>query len=453
MIYSSTWLKRSFFAHMSVYYFVAVFFFGIMQQQKMPPLPVFLMQISAVVLTVMFSYLYSRKSIAVTCSVVFLFQLFASLALRMFNYDFFHNPLGYNPADAEWYDQMATQFYRGSVRELTMFLDSAEILLDDRGFNYLLFYIYKIAGTPARGVNLATFFNVVIVTGSAYFLYKAATTIMEDKYAELVAFVWGTQLYAVYTAAAGLKENVMVFFVVAALYFIARLWHEYSLLNVVMAVLLSMFALLFRMALFYMLVASLLTVTAIKFPFIRKYLVFFIVVGVIFTLVYFRLAMSEMVEIRGNAIDQETYEGMVANKMERSGPFSTMVSYISALIGPFPNIVSYGEKANYITLFSFSSFCKTFYAMYFLYSIYLLFKNKVVQLLPFLVFWAFDILMLIVTYYTLHDRYHWPHVPIVILLSVWGAVQWSKSKPKNATMMRRLYVIILFIILIAFNYR
>ena len=453
MIYSSTWLKRSFFAHMSLYYFVAVFFFGIMQQHKMPPMPVFLMQISAVVITVLFSYLYSKKSIAVTLSVVFVFQLITSLSLRMFNYDFFNNPLGYNPGDASWYDQMATQFYRGSLRELNMFLDTAEIMLDDRGFNYLLFYIYKIAGTPERGVNLATILNVFIVTASAYFLYKTATTMMEEKYAELATFVWGTQLYAVYTSAAGLKENVMVLFVVAALYFIARLWHEYTLFNVIMAVLLSMFALLFRMALFYMLIASLLTVTAIKFPFIRKYLAFFIVVGVILTLIYFRIAMSEMVEIRGQAIDQETYEGMVANKMERSGPFSTMVSYISAMIGPFPNIVSYGEKANYITLFSFSSFCKTFYAMYFLYSIYLLFKKKVVQLLPLVVFWAFDILMLIVTYYTLHDRYHWPHVPIVILLSVWGAVQWTKSKPKNATMLRRVYVVVLFIILIAFNYR
>ncbi len=450
---SSTWLRRSFFGRMSIYYFVAVFFFGIMQQHKIPSMPLFFMQISAIFVVIMFSYIYSKKSIGVTCTAVFVFQLFTVVALRMFNYDYFHNPLGFNPMDAEWYDWMATQFVHRSLREFNMFLDSVDILLDDRGFNYIVLLTYKLAGSPARGVNLLLFFNVIAVTVSSYFMYRLAREFVDEKNANFACFVWGTQLYSVYTAAVGLKENFMVCFVVIALYFITKLWREYSLRNVILALLFASSALLFRTALFYILIMGFLTVTAVKFPFIRRYIIFFMVLGLVFTLYYLRQAAQEVSEIRGHAIDQETYETLVAGKMERSGSFSAMVNYISALIGPFPNIVAAGDKANYITLFSFSSFCKTFYAFFFVYSLYLVIKNKVVKFVPLMVFWGLDILMLILTFYTLHDRYHWPHVPIVVLMSVWGGEQWMTKKPKNAKLIYNAYMVALFLILVMFNYR
>ena len=75
------------------------------------------------------------------------------------------------------------------------------------------------------------------------------------------------------------------------------------------------------------------------------------------------------------------------------------------------------------------------------------------KFIPLIAFWGLDILMLILTFYTLQDRYHWPHVPIVVLMSVWGGAQWMKSKPKNANAIHRVYTIVLFLILIMFNYR
>ena len=454
-LYRITWLKRSFFSEMAIYYFLALIFFGVMQLQKIPALPVFMMQIVLVFWVILFAQLFSRKSIGVTCSVVFIFQMFAMVAFRVFHYEHFSNPLGFNPLDAEFYNSIATNFCHASVHELNLFLNSMDIMLDDRGFIYLLYAIYKLAGTPERGVNLAIFFNAVAVTISAYYMYKAAREYVSEGNACFAAFVWGTQLFAVYTAACGLKENFMVLFILASLYYISKLWKEFNVQNVAAAVFFAAFALLFRMAIFYMLLASILCIVAVRFPLIRRYVVFFLVVGMVFTLFYFKKAFEEMTAIRGDgeALQYDVYENMVSEKMSRTGAFAAIVNYISAAIGPFPNIVSAGEKANYITTYSFSSFCKTFYAFYFLYGFYLIIKNKVLKLIPLIVFWGFEILMLIITFYTLHDRYHWPHVPIVILISVWGAEQWLQRPSKRSGIMRRIYLVSLFVILIMFNYR
>ena len=79
MAKKSIWLKRSFFGPMVIFYLVLLLFFGIMQQSKLPAAPLIGMQISSIFITYFFSFLYSKKSIAVTCTIVFFFQLICSL--------------------------------------------------------------------------------------------------------------------------------------------------------------------------------------------------------------------------------------------------------------------------------------------------------------------------------------------------------------------------------------
>lgn len=416
-------------------------------------MPIFFLQMAFVVYVILFSYLYSSKSIGVTCAIIFVFQLIATITMRTFNYSYFGNPLGFNPLDSLVYDRIASLFYHSSFRELNMFLDTNEIFYDDRGILYFLYFVYQLAGSPDRGVNLAVFFNVVFITASSYYVYRISERYMDQKSSIFAAFVWGTQLYASYTATVGLKENIMVFFVVASLYFIVKLWNEYTVQNVIMALFLALFTLLFRTAIFYMLVCCLLAVTAVKFPFIRKYIVFFIILILVIAIIYFRMVFNEINEFRGDQIDYDTYQGMIENKKSASGGFSSIVNFISAFIGPLPNVVAQGDKSNYITMFSFSSFCKTFYSFFFIYSVYRIIRTKDVKLLPLVLFWAADILMLMVTFFTLHDRYHWPHVPVIVILSVWGGTKWIERPPRNGRILYRAYVLFLFVVLIMFNYR
>ena len=106
-----------------------------------------------------------------------------------------------------------------------MFMDSMEFMLDDRGMNYITYFIYKIAGSPDKGLNLAVFTNVCCITMSAFLAFKLTNVYVETKYAQFIAFIWGTQLYATYTAATGLKENFMVLFIVASLCYISILYN------------------------------------------------------------------------------------------------------------------------------------------------------------------------------------------------------------------------------------
>ena len=453
MAKKSIWLKRSFFGPMVIFYLVLLLFFGIMQQSKLPAAPLIGMQISSIFITYFFSFLYSKKSIAVTCTIVFFFQLICSFGLRYFNFEYFHDPLGFKPADALAYHEVACRFYRYSLRDFVMFMDSMEFMLDDRGMNYITYFIYKIAGSPDKGLNLAVFTNVCCITMSAFLAFKLTNVYVETKYAQFIAFIWGTQLYATYTAATGLKENFMVLFIVASLYYIAILYNEFTWKNLFMAIFFALFALFFRMAVFYMLISCILFVAAMRFPTLRKYLYVLLAGAVFLTWFYYQRTFDEMTAMRrgADAMDYETYQGLVEGKMNQVGVFASIVSYLSALIGPLPNIVASGDKANYITLFSFSSFCKSFYAFFFLYGIYISIKEKNYSIIAILIFWFLDIFMLIVTFYTLHDRYHWPHVPIVLTMSAWGAVQWFNHK--HPSLLQRTYLIIVLIIIISFNFR
>lgn len=447
------WLKRTFFGYVFIIYLIALFVYGVMQQSKLPAYPIVIMQVTAGFLVVFFSYFYSKKSIAITCVIVFIFQMICSFGLRYFNYEYFHDPLGYKPADALTYYTIASRYYNASLREFQMFMDNYDFMLDDRGMCYMSYFIYKIAGSPERGLNLAVFVNVCAITLSAFFCYKLARVILEERYAEFVAFLWGTQLYASYTAASGLKENFMVVFLVLSLYYIAKLYNEYTWQNLFLAILFAASALFFRIALFYMLLSSVLFVSAMKFPILRRYIYILLAIAVVLTWFSYKRTFDEMAIMRhgAEAMDYETYQALVEGKKEQAGFFASIVSFLSALIGPLPNIVSAGSKANYITLFSYSSLCKSIFAFYFLYSTYLAIKKKNIVVLSLLVFWFLEIVMLAITFYTLHDRYHWPHVPIVILLSAWGGIEWMNNKG-NRTIQRSYYILV-FLVLTVFNFR
>lgn len=453
MFNKTIWPTRGFFGPMAIFYLIMLAFYCVMQRNKMIPMPLIAVQVAAVILTYFFSFLYSKKSIAVTCLIIFLFQLIASFSLRYYNIDYFHNPLGYKPVDARFYHEIAGRFYRYSLSDFILFMDNNDLMLDDRGMNYVTYFIYKISGSPEKGLMLAVFINVCFITLSSYFVYGISNIFIDNRFSQFAAFVWGTQLYSTYTAASGLKENFMVLFIIISLYYIAKLYNEFTYKNIVLAIVFAAFALFFRMALFYMLLSSILFVVAMKYPLFRRYVYFLIVVSLFLTWYSYQHIFDEMAVMRrgADAMDYDTYQGLIEGKMNQAGIFASIISYLSALIGPLPNVVASGAKVNYITLFSFSSFCKSFYAFYFLYAIYVAIKKKRMEILSLLVFWLLDVVMLLITFFTLHDRYHWPHVPIVIILSVWGALEWHNNKPPK--ILHQAYFVITLILITIFNFR
>lgn len=420
-----------------------------MNQGNLPPTPIMMLQVGLALVVFCCSYIFSTKSILTTLIVVFVSQLIMAFSIRFFYIDYYHNPLGFNPQDAVNYDHIAAMGYRYSFGDYNQLLDTYNLMLDDKGMFFITFMVYKLAGTPLRGIQLLVIFNALAVMLSSYGAYKLSRLFFDVKVSSFVAFFWGTELYAAYTAAAGLKENFMVVLLLWGMYYLVTLYRNLSVRNLIAACVLASTALLFRMALFYMFLAILMFVLSLKSGFFRKYILFFIVVIIAVSAYKSYETINELAEMRGYSY--EMLETIAEGKISRTWPMSEIVSYLSALFGPFPNVVATGEKASYITLYSFSSTCKVFFSFFFVYGSYLMFREKKVELMPLFIFWVLNTIMLIFTVFTLHDRYQWPHMPLMLVISAYGAIEWYGRKHKIKW--DYLYFIFAVAMIVIFNFR
>ena len=420
-----------------------------MNQGNLPPTPIMMLQVGLAMVVFCCSYIFSTKSILTTLIVVFVSQLIMAFSIRFLYIEYYHNPLGSNPLDAVYYDRIAVMGYRYSFKDYNQLLDTYDMMLDDKGMFYISYLVYKLASTPLRGIQLLVVFNALAVMLSSFATYKLSRMYFNVKVSSFIAFFWGTELYASYTAAAGLKENFMVMFLLWGMYYLVSLYRNMNVINIIAAIVFASSALLFRMALFYMFLAILMFVLSLKSGFFRKYILFFMVLIVALSAYKSYEAINELAEMRGYSY--EMLETIAEGKTSRSWPMSEIVNYMSALFGPFPNVVATGEKAAYITLYSFSSTCKVFFSFFFVYGSYMLFREKKVELMPLFIFWLLNTIMLIFTVFTLHDRYQWPHMSLMLIISAYGAIEWYGRKHKIKW--DQIYLIMAFAMILVFNFR
>lgn len=449
MNFLTSWLNRSFFIRSVLLYSCLMAILTLMQTSKGPTVEIIGLQVVFTISVIIFSRLYTYKSIISTCFIILVFQLLMQFGLRFFYYHYFDNPLGYNPADAYWYDYIAEYHMTSPISEFKRFLDENNVYIDDRGMNYVTYLIYHIAGTHVRGLQFAIIANSIAISFSSYFVYKLGRLYFDKKVSTFITFVWGTELYAVYTAASGLKENYMLALILPAFYFLAKLYKYFELKNIIYFFIFASSALLFRMALFYMLVLSFFVVIFLRFPFIRKYIVFFTITGIIVVCVYYYNVVDTIALERGYSYD--ALDKISDNKLGHSGMIAQFLNYFAGFIGPFPNIVATGVKANYITMFSFSSFCKVMYSFFFIYGAYAAIRYRKYEYVPLLSFWLMHIVMLLFTFFTQHDRYQWPHIPIMLIIAALGGIEWHRHR--HYIVWDKIYFVFAMFLIVFFNFR
>lgn len=445
----STWETRRFFRLAAIYYllFYAIFFFAM--KSRVPDLPIVVMQMLGMVMIVFFSLLYERRSISKTLLIIIIFQLVCCFGLRFFNIDYFENPLGYDPQDAMSYHRNGSHIDLPFV-SFIRYLESNVDQVDDMGFNIIVYLVYSLSGDPEMGVQLLVLFNVIAVVISCYFLYKLSNLFFEKESSCFIAFFWGTELYGVYTASVGLKENFMVMFIIMAIYYIMRVHKNVLSKDLILAIIFSLPLLLFRTSVFYMLLCVLGYVVALKFPLVKRYIYVFIIFLAILAMIYAYQTIDELALQRGYTYDflQEITE----DKAKKSGSLIYVLNYLASVVGPFPNFVAEDfAKQNYITLYSFSSFCKVFYSFFFIYGIYGAFKNKHYELIGVFLFYLLNIVMLLFTLFAQHDRYQWPHMPFTIILAIYGLICWREER--HILKWDKLYFLLAIALIVVFNYR
>ena len=443
------WGTRKFFSIAAIFYLLFFILFFFAQGNRLPDSSIVFMQMLGMGFLVFFSLLYDKQSIYKTILVVAMFQLICCFGLRYFNMDYFNDPLGYRPADSLLYHRYASHIDLSLVGYIK-YLNVLEVKLDDMGFPIIAYFVYQLSGDPVNGIQLLVLFNVIAVAISSYYVYKISSLFFDKGVSCFAAFFWGTELYTVYTAAAGLKENFMVMFVVIAIYYIVRVKRHLYLRDIIRAVLFSLPILLFRTPVFYMLMGALAFLLLLRFPVVKRYFYVYILLIVVFAIIYTYQIIDELAVQQGYTYD--FILDVAQDKARDQGKLTYVFNYIASVFGPFPNVIADDAiKRNYITLYSFSSMCKVFYSFFFVYAIYGIFKNRQYELRGIFIFWLLDTIMLDFTLFAQHDRYQWPHMPFTIIFAIYGLQCWKENR--HVLRWDRWYMVFALLLIVVFNLR
>lgn len=418
-----------FFRKIALLYFILLVVLALLRSYALPPIPVLLVQLCLIILTIAFSYSLDKLPNDAKRVILFVgvFLILASTITKVLYLINFNNILGYNPQDALVYHKLAERHFNDS---LSLFLDKIRNVYgydrDDLGFFCIVFCVYQAVGSPSIGIHVLLILNLIVILISSYYLYRLSQFFLSQRMSVFIAFLWGTQLFGVYTACVGLKENFFSATIILAMYNLYAYMYRRGVMKIINLLGFGVFSyliLFFRQPLFYMILLALFSIPFLRLPFVRKYLpaVMFILLILSSLLgVYFVDAVGADRDLSYDELSQMTEE-------KTSGGVVTYVTnYLGALIGPFPSFVSDPVKSNYITTYNFGSFCKMIYSFYALMAVWYIIVKRQVQYLPLILFIVLDSFMLVFCFYSLHDRYQWMHIPFVMILGGVGCEKFAR---------------------------
>lgn len=450
-------MKRSFFSPptLCLVYFVLTLCFFILANSFLPDKEIMLFQICLVVsLTGLGGFLLGRAwHFHVFASFLFLFQIVWIIFFRVFNLWHYGNGLGYHPMDALFYHNFGSRFamFARSLTELPTFLENYSYAVDDWGFCIVASVVYYVFGIDA-GFFLLALFNAIFVVWGACLLYKLARRFASEERARAICFIWAVMPFSLYTSSVGLKENYMVFLVIAAVYCMYCYQKRPLLKYIFVGMSCALALLLFRTALTFMLVLSFFFMLLLKSHSFTRHVNLWLLVGGIFSFFMFTEAVNFIGSIRGNVTIDRL--GNQADNIEgHSGLVITLTNILASLIGPFPSFVSDPIKVNYITLYGFGTMVKMWISFYYLYGVVQILREKVVYFYPMLVFVVFHSLMLVVSFYSLHDRYQWAQIPFVLLISLYGFQEIVSERKRWIKFLSSIYPIIICAFILFYNMR
>lgn len=390
----------------------------------------------------------STSLLSATWICIFSFQLISTICMRLVNIEFFYDWLGYNPIDAEYYRSIAEHFQNKDLTSLFSWFNN-NLQFDDFGYPFFLVLTTSIFGFD-YGLQVMVFINTLFILWGSKYLYRLSCFFTNQHSAKLVAILWGMMPFAVYTSAAGLKENFFVFFIIGAFYFYFKYKFVHKFQYLILSIIFALVTAFFRIPIAYMVIASFIVSKLFSSHFFRKHQNKIIIILIIIGIISFRFFASYIMQQRDLDFDQMSE--IQDNKLQKNGgTIAVITNIIAALIGPFPSYIATTEKINYITLYSFSPFLKMLLSYFALYAVFKTLKQKQTILMPIIVFWALNSIMLIFTFFTLHDRYQWMHIPFVLLLAIIGIQKYYTIRHKIKY--DKLYLFITIILIIFFNYR
>lgn len=385
---------------------------------------------------------------------VFLYFILGGTLITWLFVDLYDDRLGFNPLDANLYRNLAINFSDQGWSYLIQHLNDRGFALDDYGFPLIQNTMFAFLGQEIAPIGMLLL-NALCVSIGAVFLSRLIGMHTDDKRLGIIGgIIWGILPFGVYTAVAGLKENFFAFLVIVAFYGFYQ-WHRVGggVKYLSLFIIGTLGVVFFRIPIIYMILASVLTFFILRRFRIRRYMIPLSLLAVLVAYMLFDQILSFSYAQKGYNDAGRMLVGTQARIAETGNIFvANVINYLSVIIGPFPNLHSNSEKKiSYITLYSLTGFIKCFISFFFIYACYLVVKEKIVRLIPFLVFWGLHALMLVITFYSMDDRFQWPHISIYILITFWGIQQYFSRSPDRRYLFY--YSFGVTIMIIVFNLR
>lgn len=395
------------------------------------------------------SLLVRYKFSTTTCVFIFVYHVAMAFIMRWTDAHIYGDPLGAFVADAGYYRSIGERLGNQPFSALVRFWNLNDIDMDDKGYTFIVWLGYSLFGR--FGLNAILVFNGIVVAWGAGMLYRLSCRFVRHTLAKVVALLWGIMPYAIYTSSVGLKENFFAFCVIFAFYYSYIFYEQHRLRHLLFVFLGITSIFFFRLALGYAALLAFLSYFFLKSRFVRQHTKLSFCVILLAVLPIFPILSNSVMEQRGYSYESLS-EGTERKVESLGGTVGQTVNVVAGFIGPIPNFVTTDQqKRTYITRYSFTPFFKMLISFFFLYAAYrLLFRRFDFTLMPFFIFIALNIIVMMFTFYTLHDRYHWPDIPLFFITCAWGLEQYLQYSRRNKFL---IYLGAVSLIIMTFNFR
>jgi len=344
--------------------------------------------------------------------VVFIYSIVSVTVFNILSYVYQGNYFVFSERDALGY-------HIESIRMVSMsFWSGIEYFLgiysyEDLGIVLVISTIYRLIES-----NLAfNAFNIIIGVITAVSIFRIGINIMEQRYAFLAALTYSISSFVQWFHASGLKESLMVMFVVLFYGQYYAFNNERKIRHITFMILIAMALLLFRPPLTYFCVIS----AGLAF-FMTKQKGF---VGFLFLCVVI-VAIAMLSPVWESNYQRFLYSGDMNRVVEvkeavgmiKGGiDFTYFVNIVAQLVGPLPSVSP--DHSKHLSLYAVGGIYRVLLAVPFWFGVYYIAVQRLTILYPLIFFALFEMVSLVVLFEGLELRKSLLHFPSVFIVAFW----------------------------------
>lgn len=347
--------------------------------------------------------------------VIFLFQLFFSI-IYVYYYDSVGLIFGYDASDSIEYHLVVEQTKKQSVIELVRLLKTIPRLasISDWGYPIYRHVIAIIFPNEQIEIFMLAIINAIIQTLSSYYVYRIARFYFNYDYSNIIMVFWGFSSTSLYINTVGLKETIFALFVVQAFYFLLKFYYCRNLNNLLMFIVPTVCTLFFREFITLFLIVTLFCSCFLRRVFNKLFLL-----GIIcfYCVAFFCLDIFVRIIPKLWVVALVREERLI-QFFGSTGLFANLLNIFLAYCTPIPRYNN-SAVAVHIVNQTFAVY-KITLVPFVLFGIYKILRNKCLQLYPVLLMYTFNIVLIIVTCYSLDFRYVHITTFLDFLIAIYG---------------------------------